>query len=1298
MGYLLLAILILFGAAFTLLWFANLPKAQRHKQLWSPLVVVGVAAVFIAGAYFLPSASGSPWRQTFTQIFQQTTGLSGPSLPLLILILHGVGILAFSVAKLAINGSIRLFSHFTSSSLSGISQYVYRSVDDDVVLRSGWFFPGLFARSTALIALGFLLLSILAHTVIDPLRLLTGALSVPDPGYPLLPGLPSFVLFEVGWYLNGLRASDPADEPSPDVDPVDAEIKGTYDDLWEEYQEIWPDKVLAASRRPVQRLRSTSQRGTVSDEQDPELQAVWRDLLRHSEVQFLDEDDYEVLSRLWNGKDLLVEDPSYDRIAPVLATALYYDLLDGERTLILIDPRRSTEFQSEPTTTTIRWITHWIQKLHGVGENIQIDSLNDFRRRGSGDIPDILVASAEELSSLNILGRGREEDLEWFLRVGKVVLLDGSETLFRHTQSTSALLYTLDQMQRARREDGGTLQLVVLSGNRRNLQPSLQQILPAQPFEKRLPFPRPHNPYVICWRAEPPSFKNALFQYTGYRIGEEPVLALPAWREDLSSISIAEQQGLPCREFVEELDRHKTQLQGSPVPFASLRGHTSERLACHLGVPWLIPQRDRSFTIVRDRRRNLVRSLQRWLSMGREHSFVHVVSPPYLLRDYFAANVDFFLSVDAPVGLQSPRFSQKTPSFVAHQLLRRLMSEWINEHRLQRILEPLDRGSEPVEDALQDLFQTTFGIDVLGDSLLDWEQKYEYRPSEDQFVSVTSFHLRRRRLLSRSSLDWMASVSVVDDTGDVLDVLPREHLFQRFLPGQLHAFGGRSYRIQGADLENRQLRVTHDEQWDGRIGYRPNLEVSLGEVRERSTYRHTDTEYGWSASHELFTCEARIKTKGYFRLDAEQGSLAPSFQECTSEVPDRTYEMARGARLSFRPPEGFSNSENSLSEDELLSVSWTLSVLLREALPTIFPDTASLLLALPPRSDASPLPHVLPDTRYSADFPSSSSVEFYLLEDSRSDLGLVKRILDQWEDVFSLIDDYVHWCLNPDEAHSAQTQAEWDVRLDPPQSFLRYGEGEQPPGSEVLDLEATKTVLDVFFENDLSSLRNRRQEYYEGQQPSGPPSDEQQCDFCRRPIPGSEYEQLGDGRVRCSTCSKRATDTEEELEKAYSDARSFLEDTLGRDIANDVDVTLTDTRAVQEAAGKDFVPTSSFDPRTLGIAIRDHDGLSILVENGQPYYMAKGVIVHELTHIWQFEELNYQRLRSEEGNAMIEGHAKWAELRSIQDIPEADRYIERQKDRNDEYGVGYRRICDLLDDHNSLDTPFEFLIRRYGKI
>jgi hypothetical protein len=181
-------------------------------------------------------------------------------------------------------------------------------------------------------------------------------------------------------------------------------------------------------------------------------------------------------------------------------------------------------------------------------------------------------------------------------------------------------------------------------------------------------------------------------------------------------------------------------------------------------------------------------------------------------------------------------------------------------------------------------------------------------------------------------------------------------------------------------------------------------------------------------------------------------------------------------------------------------------------------------------------------------------------------------------------------------------------------------------------------------------------------------------------------------------CGETATDSEELLLDAYNEAREFLEDEIRVALPSDVEVILSDAHTVHGATDSDFVPTSSYDPRVRGLAIRRNGELSILVENGQPYHMAVSTIAHELTHIWQFSRLDYRHMKAEEGRLLVEGHAMWAGLRSIQHLPEADRYIEEQSSRADVYGEGYRYICTLLEDNSEYSNPFNLLLEQYPRV
>jgi hypothetical protein len=446
-------------------------------------------------------------------------------------------------------------------------------------------------------------------------------------------------------------------------------------------------------------------------------------------------------------------------------------------------------------------------------------------------------------------------------------------------------------------------------------------------------------------------------------------------------------------------------------------------------------------------------------------------------------------------------------------------------------------------------------------------------------------------------------------------------------------------------------------------------------------------------------------------------------QQDRSAIPERAYEEARCVCLSFRFHAGIylkgqGDELHDRSQGSAAALSHTLAVLLREALPTIFPEMHPFLLICPTGDQAnelageSLLPHVLPScygtlpeeafafnvsgerdaglSQGESDSPSLT-VSLVAVEDSRTDLGLTRSVALHWEEMMEVVEDYLHWVT--DGGESAST-AKWTKNVTDPQAFLRYGNDTL---GDALCLEAVRDLLGDLMEGRSLRLHQRRLAYYDGHT-SDPVRQVgiQRCDFCGTDVSEAEYVELGDRRVRCETCTALAVDTEDELRAAYRDARAFLENDLGIDLARNIRVTLTDTEAVQRQAGRTFIPTSSFDSRVLGIATYDASGISILVENGQPYYMALAVIVHELTHVWQFDKLDFRRLQQESSLLVTEGHATWAELAVLDGRPEAEDYVQETKARTDVYGEGYRHVVEQLA-NTGFETPFAWLLNEYGR-
>lgn len=208
------------------------------------------------------------------------------------------------------------------------------------------------------------------------------------------------------------------------------------------------------------------------------------------------------------------------------------------------------------------------------------------------------------------------------------------------------------------------------------------------------------------------------------------------------------------------------------------------------------------------------------------------------------------------------------------------------------------------------------------------------------------------------------------------------------------------------------------------------------------------------------------------------------------------------------------------------------------------------------------------------------------------------------------------------------------------------------------------------------------------------------CDFCGVELAGTEYDVLSDGRERCMNCGRTAVKTAAEFVEIYNDITSKMEAFYGARITVPVKVQMVNAKRLHKRLGKTFVPTGKPDGRVLGVAIKDKNGYSILVENGSPKLASTMTIAHELTHIWQYLNWDGKAIRSKYGAAqeleVYEGMAKWSEIQYAYLIGEAatakrEEIITRM--RQDEYGRGFVKYLSRYPlsegTHLSGATPFE---------
>ena len=191
------------------------------------------------------------------------------------------------------------------------------------------------------------------------------------------------------------------------------------------------------------------------------------------------------------------------------------------------------------------------------------------------------------------------------------------------------------------------------------------------------------------------------------------------------------------------------------------------------------------------------------------------------------------------------------------------------------------------------------------------------------------------------------------------------------------------------------------------------------------------------------------------------------------------------------------------------------------------------------------------------------------------------------------------------------------------------------------------------------------------------------CDFCGCELFGTEFEVLSDGRERCMQCSKTAIKTGDDFVKIFTKVKKNVEAFYGININVPVSVKMVNSKKLHKRLGEAFIPTSGFDARVLGVAIKDKNGYSLYVENGSPRMQSMLTMAHELTHIWQYVNWNDKDIIKKYGSAMrlevYEGMAKWVEIQYAYLINEPE--IAKREEiltamRQDEYGRGFLKYLE----------------------
>ncbi len=1260
--------LLLTLLVFFVLWKANYPRAYRYKQILYPLD----AFVFAWSLLYFYSQLDVLILPHIIRVFQAIAQFFGfaATCP------HHVAeytavllfVLAFALLK-QINAfffsiKLRLIAQRKTkpnrSNPAGKVTFAYKiDVEQEIVLKEEWEFIYIFLSHFAWLTAGLLLLILLAlHLFPTPINL------------PLMLPLALMVICEAVSYLAGPRSRFYDGQISGP--PTQSKILGEYTQLWQEYQQRWPSKVLAAQQFravPYPHVKSENilHLFKPGEENYEELVLAARQLLKKGFP--VTSQDCFILKELYLGNDIIIADPLYNQVAPFLFSSFIRFILSGYNILIIV-PFRNIN-RSPQTPHFIQWVEKWFQQLGG---SASIGEIQFFSPPGTINERDkILIAAADDLLADQTIFD------PWFANLRAVLFVDVTKVFTRSLTPAGILLSIL-------RERNQFLQCIVISNYRQDLESSVRKNLDiVQGSEIRLLKDKAALTSLLVWQLEgAPSFQQEIFAGDIARfLGAAAVLAVLPWRDNLENIYLYGQGNVCWLEYLEELENTKSSIDDSKINMdVLLSSQAYQRIQCP-PVSYLLEPCPRIVLFVHDCENNLVTAFIHGNAYASKENLLHIISPAYLLRQYFADNINYFYKT--PIYALTAKILSSIFS-LAVTLMEKLILTGLSEPDLLTHLHRVKPAACDAAQELRNLFIRAFDIDIVTYNMLTIEKHYPFSGTE--FTQEYFFKLNPT-IKTFFQFDWFKKIKIDDPFNNTLDEIYMDHLYQNYLPGQVHTFTQKPYRIEDLDQQSGILRVCHVNPPNISF-YRPELTLSLAKIHKQclDEYRSVECFNNLDMILQLSEATFTITTTGYYYGEGSHIKYKP----LERGGKERYYSLGRVLKIDIFP--------TAKSAVNVTQLSTNLVLLLKEILATFFPETHQYVIVCSSSIDkAVARAHKMLFPQFTSCEPEtekSKAVNLYLFEDSHLDLGLLLSIFDKWKYILKILDDYLTWVLQGLPADPAAVSMPIEKRL----YYFQFFTSQVLP---FINLEKTSEFLHKCVgDNDLTRARGdfyNRKEVAVVEIPKGI----HQCDFCAKPLPAAEVEVLTDGRERCKTCRDTAIDHIESLStiddkslvKVYNDALHYFKKELKLTLRENISIQFATAAEISQHTGSGTTPTVRIDTRLIAYNTLENNGQVIRIENGCPYHLTFAAIVYQLTLIWQSDHLNTTKMPTQERPLLLTGHAVWAQIHCLELKAMAEEYRQEIAWQKNEFGDAYRFISQLLTQHKDTADPFQLLMKLY---
>ncbi len=1051
------------------------------------------------------------------------------------------------------------------------------------------------------------------------------------PAFILLFLLPFLEFF---WYLGGPEPKDLLSR-NPDEDPKEKSFDVDYLNLWEKYQQVWGGYFITAIH-----IKEEYQPPTYFDIDPNRLT-----LFANTKYYQLNEELIANIKRHFvSQKNIILFVPQGKKWSVKEDYALdYYEKI--KKTLL-------KDFRSEDIAEN---------EMDVVNRKIYLTCPEDF---------------LENTFSPTFL--------EWMENLGFVIFVDFDKMLLQYPDST----VSVSKILKGKSKDN--IQFVVLCEDSEQIQSSVKANLSIgnKLDEYRFVNNRTQFAYFLLWKAEE-RFEDEMFIGDVERMGQTVALSMLGLQEGIPKISLVNSWG-GYQEGLEELTNHR----GSWINTLKeeLKGIGNKEIQNRYQNNFtglLLQQENKKFQLLYDYKNNAPHAFLTYADLGQVHSFLQVVSPPHLFRTYFSFNFEFFY--------QNPRKPlslipiSQYPLTLALSLVEILTVRAVPLEELEKMVMLKNRTQLGVIQDVEDILREELDVEIKRYIRITKE------PSSVPSEYVWKMALDRQII---KEIQFFKPVIFKDDNQEMIYEMRKNLLYQKYLPGQYHHFNGRLYRIDDIIEDEKEIRISlsnREPDFDF-LMYHSDLDISLQGEKEIIQSSKDNKIH-----KTLYNQNIHIQSKGYYELQKGYDLGEDHIRYETFSKPfERNYKHGRFLDWTFI------GVGEKWSTEVKSKVNFTLAVLIEEALKSFYPYSHDFIRVLPKyfKKSTTKLENAQKIEKFygcDENRGKEETLGVYVIEDSYMDKGHLISINDNIRYILETLEDYISWFIEQKTDGDfvvPQPIIQYTNRFQDQFAFLGLGLvdvslGHDEKLPECFDLIHLRSLLQYLLGNK-NKLKESRHSFYGISGDTKSPFNDETCDFCGKThCTKANAKRLPDGRIICNDCDLIGVKDKMTFNQLLKEALTFMEDQFGLYNWPTIDIQFTDARVIAKARGMFFRPTKRYDMRAVGLASQNGDGFTIHIENNRSKVDTCSTIIHELTHIWQFNNTHYDQMKKEYGKLYIEGHATWAQVQYYKAQNEKS-FVKQLGKRDDEYGNGYRLLLMHMAGKNSHDA-FEFVKGKYGK-